>query len=324
MFADDQQHNNKAKDDDAKHDNKTLPLHHDPVIIQAAKNYKAQPGDIFVVTYHKSGTTWMATIVYGLLNHGRPFNEDMSDFLTRTVHLEKVGPEGIAFMRRPGVIKTHLSFNDLHQHPQAKYIVVIRNPKDVYTSFYLFISKLVGSSNAPNNFDEFLDKVLDSHSTFGVTYFEHLRATWQHKDDKNVLLVSYEQMKADSPRIIRQVAQFLDIELTNDLLERVVKYSSFNYMKEHYDKANRVFYAQPESTIAQTAGPHFAAFKKRNDELNKLAPDREVSFVREGKVHNWASFITEEQSRRLDKIIAEETRDLRGLDAFFNVSNTSE
>ncbi|CAF2755760.1 unnamed protein product, partial [Rotaria sp. Silwood2] len=63
--------------------------------------YKAQPGDIFIATYPKSGTTWMEVIVYSLLNNGKPFDADIGDYLMRTPHLEKVGGYTVSTMVRP-------------------------------------------------------------------------------------------------------------------------------------------------------------------------------------------------------------------------------
>lgn len=52
------------------------------------------------------------------------------------------GAEAVKQMRRPGAIKTHLSFNHVPFSPKAKYVYAIRNPKDCVVSFYYHTSKV--------------------------------------------------------------------------------------------------------------------------------------------------------------------------------------
>lgn len=44
-------------------------------------------------------------------------------------------------------------------------------------------------------------------------------------------------MKHDTRVVIRRLAQFLNIEVDDDLVKLIATYSSFSYMKERYGKA---------------------------------------------------------------------------------------
>ncbi|CAF1068179.1 unnamed protein product [Adineta steineri] len=104
----------------------------DSDMIRSALQYEAQPNDIFIVSYPRSGTTRMQSIIYTLQTNGQPFNEDILDFIERSMYLEAYGAEGIKLiMRRPGVIKTHIPLNRISNNPSAKYICVVRDPKAV-------------------------------------------------------------------------------------------------------------------------------------------------------------------------------------------------
>jgi hypothetical protein len=100
---------------------------YDPKVIRSALEYVARANDIFIVTAPKSGTTWMQTIVYGLLNNGRAFDEDLDDYIAHNPYLEMHGPQAVEAMQRPGAIKTHVLFDYLPYHPSAKYICVLRD-----------------------------------------------------------------------------------------------------------------------------------------------------------------------------------------------------
>jgi len=53
----------------ALHDGFRMPMGFPVAAFDSAQRYKPRPGDAFVSTYPKSGTTWMQYIVY-LLLHG--------------------------------------------------------------------------------------------------------------------------------------------------------------------------------------------------------------------------------------------------------------
>src|ERR1700722_9716906 len=102
-----------------------------------ALSYQARPDDLFIVTYPRSGTTWMQNIVYNLQTGGQPFDADRDHFFEQNPTLELDGEVGIEIMQRPGAIKTHLPMDRVPYHPLAKYICIIRNPKDVCVSYYV-------------------------------------------------------------------------------------------------------------------------------------------------------------------------------------------
>ena len=95
-------------------------------------------------------------------------------------------------------------------------------------------------------FDEFFETFINGNLNFG-SYFERSHAVWQHKDDPNVFITSYEQMKHDTRGVTRPLAQFLNIELDENLPERIATYSTFSHMKERFDKG---YLAQAKIALA--------------------------------------------------------------------------
>ena len=51
-----------------------------------------------------------------------------------------------------------------------------------------------------------------------------------------MLLLSFKRMKQDLPGTVRRVADFLNVELTDEEFQRVCEKSSFNYMKRMDEK----------------------------------------------------------------------------------------
>ena len=77
---------------------------------ESALRFQPKLGDIFVATYPKCGTTWMQNVVLNVLRRGQPL-ERPGDFFLASPFLDQLGAEeSERLMIRPGVYKTHLTF----------------------------------------------------------------------------------------------------------------------------------------------------------------------------------------------------------------------
>ncbi|CAN8032052.1 unnamed protein product [Ixodes persulcatus] len=110
---------------------------HFPVeILRPALSYQHQPGDVFIVTYPNSGTTWMQCILYQIYTNAAPITS-IKDFAEQLPFLERTGGEGLSDLPRPGsAIKTHMLYDRDRVSQKAKYIYIARNPYDVCVSFF--------------------------------------------------------------------------------------------------------------------------------------------------------------------------------------------
>jgi aryl sulfotransferase len=64
-----------------------------------------------------------------------------------------------------------------------------------------------------------------------------VRSWWAVRDLPNVMLLHFNELKADMPGTIRRIAAFLDIPIAEDKWETILKHCSFEYMKEHGTRA---------------------------------------------------------------------------------------
>ncbi|CAN7941427.1 unnamed protein product [Ixodes hexagonus] len=201
--------------------------------------YVPQPGDVFIVSYPKCGTTWMQHIVYNILMDGNPPPNKL-DPVFRMPFLELQGADAARHGLKPGAFKTHLPF-DKHPYSQdAKYIYITRNPFDCCVSFYHHTRHFPMYHFEEGTFAEFLEMFLAGKVDFG-DYFKHLLSWYDHKDDANVLFLTYEDLKKDTRSWLLKVADFLGEEygakLRRDegLIEKVLKMVSLEGMKGTVD-----------------------------------------------------------------------------------------
>jgi aryl sulfotransferase len=259
------------------------------------EKFVARPGDIFVCTPPKCGTTWMQTIVVALLfpdgdapgpvMHIAPWID--ARFEPIDVVLTRLDSQT---HRRS--IKTHTPADGIPWFPEASYIVVGRDGRDAFMSFHNhmanmrpeLIMQLAGSA-----LDEGIDlgavkipPVDDIHEFFAwwleeKMLFDHIGAFWSHRDEPNVLFVHYDDMKADLAGSIRGVAAFLGIEVDEACWPALV------------DRCT------------------FASMKARSDEIGEFQPfiGGAETFLYKGTNNRWRDVLTDAELREFERCSAE-------------------
>ncbi len=204
------------------------------------KNHQPQSNDIFVATQMKCGTTWMQQVVFEVLHRGEG---DLSDNGYRHMYalspwIETTPTSSVPFERAPlvgeknsRIIKTHMPAELCPYNEKAKYIYVTRHPVSCFASCLDFIHLLAGPA-VPNR-DNML-KWYCSDDMFWRSWPDHVEGWWRRAEShQNVLFVHYESMKNDLPTVVNKVAEFLEMDLCSEEINKVVNRCSFEYMKEH-------------------------------------------------------------------------------------------
>ena len=64
-------------------------------------------------------------------------------------------------------------------------------------------------------------------------YWKHINSWWpHHKESDRILMLHFEDLKADRLACVRKIADFLGISVTPELLKIVMERSSFEYMSD--------------------------------------------------------------------------------------------
>lgn len=111
---------------------------------------------------------------------------------------------------------------------QPKIIYVARNAKDAAVSLYHHHKNIHGYDRP---LTDFLDDFLLGEMPFG-SYFRHVEEFSQLvREKKNMLLVKYEQMVEDMPKVVQEVANFLGMSLSEKEVSIVTDFLRFDKMK---------------------------------------------------------------------------------------------
>lgn len=206
------------------------------------RGYTPGPQDVFVMTYAKSGTNWMMQIVYELIHHGRGEFDHIHDVVPwpdavlmnpmmskYAVPLDQA-TEWQTAPERKRVIKTHFEWELIPYSKEARYIAVIRDPKDAFVSGYFFLRDTAFGKAMPP-FETMYSLFLKDKAMLGGSWAENAATFWAQRHRGNVLVMSFKSMKRDLEAAVRQVARFLDIQVSDDVIREVSRKSSFEYMK---------------------------------------------------------------------------------------------
>ena len=138
--------------------------------IEFALNYKPENDDKFIVTYPKCGTTWTQQIICLIINNGIIEKSDRQ-YITNSF-FERQGKEALNTIIKPRVIKTHLPFGLIPYNKSAKYLCVLRIPKDVCVSYY-YHTKSKAHNQFTGHFHEYFDCWIKGEISYG-DYFQHI------------------------------------------------------------------------------------------------------------------------------------------------------
>ncbi|XP_077998914.1 uncharacterized protein LOC144451872 [Glandiceps talaboti] len=145
------------------------------------------------------------------------------------------GLEFIDKIPSPRLIKTHLPYHCFPTQAikkKCKTIYVARNPKDVAYSFYHHNQVVPDVVSFRGPWAIFFETYLQGKVCYG-DWFDHVLGWWKHKDDENILFLKYEDLKKDPRAYARKIAAFLDINMPEDMEDRVIEYCSVKSMKKN-------------------------------------------------------------------------------------------
>jgi hypothetical protein len=246
------------------------------------RDYSPDSHDVFVATYPKSGTNWMLQIAQQLVWHGEavfdhihsvvpwPDGEDMWGYLRGGSIPLKDPSVWKACPERKRVIQSHLNWDMLPHSDEARYLSVIRDPKDVFVSNYLFTRQTIWP--AMPSVKTWYRLFLDGNS-LGGSWAVNAAGFWEQRHRPNVRVFSFKSMKRDLAGTVRQVAELLGIRATDDVIRKVSDKSTFDYMKQIDDKFRTV----------------------------KIVPWRREGFMmRKGTVGGSSELLSREQQREMD------------------------
>ncbi|KAM7511304.1 hypothetical protein LguiB_010179 [Lonicera macranthoides] len=264
-------------------------------IISFQSHFKAHNTDLILASSLKSGTTWLKALTFSIVNRTK-YSLFESPLLTANPHelvpnLEinlygKAKNLNLDDIPCPRLFSTHVPFSALPQpivNSKCRILYICRNPVDQFISYWHFKLKIQHDEHdteRPPSIDEAFEEFCRGFHNYGP-FWDHEMGYWKasiESPDK-VLFLKYEDLKEDINYCIKKIAEFLGFPFSREeeklgLVEQISSMCSLQNLKNlRVNKEGRWFPSIPNS-----------------------------SFFRNGKVGDWANFLSASQAERLEKI----------------------
>ncbi len=193
---------------------------------EAYRLFQPRPSDVIISPFAKCGTTWLQQIAHSLRTGGDMDFDDIYEVvpfidLAPDMGIDLNGPQ----KAEPRLFKSHFGWDQVPKG--CRYIVSFRDPQDAVVSFYYFMTGwLIEPGAIP--LEEFVQyRALDREH--GQDYWDHMASWLRQRDNPDVLLLTFEEMKQDLRRVVEKVANFIGVE-DEKSIATAVEHSTFEFM----------------------------------------------------------------------------------------------
>ncbi|KAH7569423.1 hypothetical protein JRO89_XS06G0159300 [Xanthoceras sorbifolium] len=271
-------------------------------ILSAQRHFQARDDDIILITYPKSGTTWLKALTYAIV-HRSHYAFEHSPLLTANPH------ELVPFIDHPAyysenhcprnlehlpnsthsIFGTHIPYPSIPRsimNSNCRIVYMCRNPLDQFISYWHFMVKIAQDRETePLSLEEALERVSHGIQGFGPSW-EHVLGYWRAslENPNKILFLKYEDVMEDTLFYVKKMAEFLgcpfsSVEENQGVIEEISKLCSFENMKDlEVNKTGRL--------------------------VPPGAPKNSF-FFREGKVGDWTNYLTSPMLECLKNLMEE-------------------
>lgn len=216
--------------------------------------FRFRDDDIIIDTWAKTGTTWMQQIVAQLvLGPSTPLlAAGASPWLDMRIMPWEPMKAALEAQTHRRFIKSHLPLDALTFSPQAKYLYVARDARDVAWSIYnhscSYSDYVLNAFNTPPGLagqpvnrpscdvkTYYLDWLNTGEFNGSVgfpSYWAHVQGWWNVRHLPNVHLVHFANLKTDLVGEMRKIAAFLGIRVQEADWPSIAEHCSFDFMKQ--------------------------------------------------------------------------------------------
>jgi hypothetical protein len=190
------------------------------LITRSQSDLKFTNQDVFLVSYPRSGNTWVRFLIANIL---KPSGVQI-DFHNVHEFVPEIGRNNdiIQNLASPRIVKSH----DLYNTVFPKVIYLVRDGRDVYVSYYYYKLKQLAEGTTFSDF-------LRLENVYPSTWSQHLRS-WldDPRPQHNLLMVRYEDLLENAETVLLRMMDFVGITVSPDTIRDAIENSKFDKMRK--------------------------------------------------------------------------------------------
>ncbi|XP_067666469.1 sulfotransferase 1B1-like [Haliotis asinina] len=195
------------------------------------RTMKTRSDDVYICSYPKSGFHWIWEIVTMLRSgNSTVIKEVMEGHITDFMPLDHIAKQA-----SPRTLTTHRYPQELQKETfelGCKIVYLVRDPKDICVSYYNHLSQLK-PLEYEGQFSDFVPLFLEGKVPFN-SWWEHI-INWSAMKVKHperpLLVINYEDMKQDPVTEIKNLADFLEVNVAEHVINEIAQNTKFSAMK---------------------------------------------------------------------------------------------
>ncbi|XP_010677300.3 cytosolic sulfotransferase 5-like [Beta vulgaris subsp. vulgaris] len=269
------------------------------------KHFVAKDTDLFVTSFPKTGTTWLKSLLYSVVNRSL-YPPNKTPLLSHNPHelvydLETAvyggnpkfpRPHQLDDLPSPRLLHSHLSYASLPKSIKTsagKMLYICRNPLDTLVSHWHFypnlIKRITGDEDyQPPDIQDFFEEFCQG-TIFCGPFFEHVLGYWKQslEEPNKILFLKYEDLKENPSFYLKKIAEFIGMpfspqEEEEGVIKQIIDLCDINNLKE--------------------------LEVNKSGLLSKMVENK--VFFRDGKVGGWSRYITAPMVDRMNKIMEQQ------------------
>lgn len=198
--------------------------------IEIERSLIHREGDVFIVTFPKTGTTVLQYMCHLLRTHCKPEYQNFEDIHQMCPHTSSawfVGQDlNTDHVAIPRLFKSHRELCQVAPFAakgHVKFIATIRDPMTTLVSVFSFGKKrksdpenleLIEYAFSKKWTEQYNEGCISTIFDYYVTYYKCLHAC-------NFLLIPYEDLIHDKTKWLQLIATFMDVETSSDILDMI-------------------------------------------------------------------------------------------------------
>jgi hypothetical protein len=195
--------------------------------VNAGRAATVYQDDVFLVSYPKSGNTWIRFLISNLVYQDEPAT--FANIESRVPSIYMLPDRVLRGFPRPRILKSHECFMPWYRN----VVYIVRDPRDVAVSYYHYNLKkglLPPTCSIQDYIPQFLADELDMRCG---AWGDHVMSWMCMKETRDkFLLLRYEDVLASAETELARVAQFLNLPITPERLQHAVRFSSADRMRD--------------------------------------------------------------------------------------------